>query len=155
MKTTKLLLIPTLLVHSVVCNAESTANNPIEMTVYRSPTCSCCSKWLEHATNHHFVIKDIISDDMQTIKQRFGVPDKLTSCHTAIVEGYVIEGHVPAEDIKKLLQDKPKVIGLSAPGMPIGSPGMEMGNQKDRYETITFDKDGNFQFFAEHGNSAP
>ena len=155
MKTSKLLLISTFLFNSTLINAESPAEESIEMTVYRSPTCTCCGKWLEHVNNHHYVIKDIISDDMQAIKQRFGVPDKLASCHTAIVEGYVIEGHVPAEDIKKLLHGKPKVSGLSAPGMPLGSPGMEMGNQKNHYETVTFDKEGNVKFFAEHGKSGP
>jgi len=146
----KLLLASSLLLHSLLIHAEP---NIKEMTVYRSPTCGCCGKWLEHVKSHHFVVQDIISDDMQAIKKRFGVPDKLASCHTAIVEGYVIEGHVPADDINKLLHDKPKVIGLSAPGMPMGSPGMEMGAQKDHYQTLTFDKDGNVQTFAEHGGN--
>lgn len=155
MKTTKLFLISSLLLQSLPINADSTSSNAIEMTVYRSATCSCCGKWLEHVSGHNFVISDNISSDMQAIKKRYGVPDKLASCHTAVVAGYVIEGHVPADDIKRLLLLKPHVIGLSAPGMPIGSPGMEMGDHKDLYETVTFDQAGNVQTFTEHGINMP
>lgn len=121
-----------------------------EMTVYRSPTCGCCGKWTEHASQNHFVIKDIVSDDMQAIKKKYGVPEKLASCHTAIVDGYVIEGHVPATDIEKLLKIKPKVVGIAAPGMPMGSPGMEMGAKQDDYDVVSFDSEGNYQIFSEH-----
>lgn len=121
-----------------------------EMTVYRSPTCGCCGKWIEHVKQNQFVVKDIVSDDMDAIKKQHGVPDELSSCHTAIVDGYVIEGHVPAADIRKLLQMKPKITGLAAPGMPMGSPGMEMGGRKDDYQIISFDKDGHYEVFADH-----
>jgi len=121
-----------------------------EVTVYRSPTCGCCGKWMEHASQNHFVIKDIVSDDMQAIKKKYGVPEKLASCHTAIVDGYVIEGHVPAADIEKLLKIKPKVVGIAAPGMPMGSPGMEMGGKQDDYDVVSFDSTGNYQIFSEH-----
>ena len=121
-----------------------------EMTVYRSPTCGCCEKWIDHVKQNHFVIKDIISDDMQAIKQKYGVPEKLASCHTAIVDGYVIEGHVPAADIQKLLKTKPKVTGISAPGMPMGSPGMEVGSRQDDFDVMSFDSAGNVQVFSEH-----
>lgn len=151
MRSSTLLLASTLLTHSLLTHAETAATLSSEMSIYRSPTCGCCEKWLEHVKSHHFIVKDIISDDMQAIKKRFGIPDKLASCHTAIVGGYVIEGHVPATDIEKLLHDKPNIIGLSAPGMPMGSPGMEMGNQQDYYETVTFDKAGNVTTFTKHG----
>ena len=123
---------------------------PVEMTVYRSASCGCCGKWIAHAQQNQFNITSVISDDMQAIKAKFGVPEKLASCHTAIVGGYVIEGHVPAEDIKKLLQTKPNLVGVAAPGMPLGSPGMEMAGQKDAYHVVSFDKEGKSAVFAEH-----
>ncbi len=126
------------------------ASKPVEMTIYRSPTCGCCENWLEHVKQSGINIKDVVSDDMQAIKEKYGVPNKLASCHTAIVDGYVIEGHVPASDIQKLLQTKPKVVGIAAPGMPMGSPGMEMGGKKQDYQVMSFDKDGKFEVFASH-----
>lgn len=129
--------------------AEETAKQ-VEMTVYRSPTCGCCENWLEHAEKNGFKINDVVTSDMEAIKKKYGVPDKLASCHTAIVDGYVIEGHVPAGDIQKLLQTKPKVLGIAAPGMPMGSPGMEMGGQTQDYKVMSFDKDGKFEVFANH-----
>ena len=127
-----------------------TISNEKNMTIYRSPTCGCCGKWEDHARSNHFVINDIISDDMQAIKKKYGIPEKLASCHTAIVDGYVIEGHVPVADIEKLLKIKPKVVGIAAPGMPMGSPGMEMGGKQDDYDVVSFDGSGNYQIFSEH-----
>jgi hypothetical protein len=101
---------------------------PLKITVYRSPNCGCCRLWLEHLNRHQFEITDIIRSDMQDVKKRYGVPDSLASCHTAIIDGYVIEGHVPAADIKKLIRDKPDIAGLSVPGMPRGTPGMDMND---------------------------
>jgi len=115
---------------------------PTEMTVYRSPTCGCCGKWIDHMKKQGFVIKDIQREDMDTLKRELGVPEELQSCHTARVGDYVVEGHVPAADVKKLLTDKPKAIGLAVPGMVTGSPGMEMGGRKDPFEVIVFDRDG-------------
>jgi len=149
MKLIKTLLAAVFLASSVSLQAEE-ATADKEMTVYRSPTCGCCGKWIEHVKQNHFVVKDIVSDDMQAIKQKLGVPEQLASCHTAVVDGYVIEGHVPAADIEKLLQTKPKVTGISAPGMPMGSPGMEMGSRQDDYAVVSFDSAGNVQVFAEH-----
>ncbi len=120
------------------------------MTVYRSPTCGCCGKWIEHAKQNGFKVKDIVRDDMQVIKEKHSLPDKLASCHTAIVDGYVVEGHVPAGDIQKMLDSKSKVAGIAAPGMPMGSPGMEMGGQADPYKVVSFDKEGKFEVFASH-----
>ena len=143
-------LLPALLAFGLNVHAEEAAKPP-EMTVYRSPTCGCCGKWIEHVKSHNISIKDVISDDMDAIKQKYGVPEKLASCHTAVIDGYVVEGHVPAEDIYKLMHDKPKVVGISAPGMPMGSPGMEMGGRQDHFQVVSFDKDGNVAVFAEHG----
>ncbi len=117
------------------------------MTVYRSASCGCCSKWIKHIENHGFDVVDKVLDDVNPIKQRYGVPFKLASCHTALVDGYIIEGHVPAQDIKTLLADKPPVAGLSVPGMPVGTPGMEMGGRVDDYSIIAFDRDGGDKIF--------
>ncbi|MGH7998495.1 MAG: DUF411 domain-containing protein [Brasilonema sp.] len=108
-------------------------------TVYRSPDCTCCGGWIDHLKAHGFQIKDFPTPDIDAVKQKYNVPDNLASCHTAIVNGYVIEGHVPAQDIKRLLQEKPNVLGLSVPQMPVGTPGMEMGNQKDPFTVFAFD----------------
>lgn len=110
-----------------------------EIVVHRSPTCSCCEKWVAHLRENQFTIKDIVTDDMQAIKAKYGVPAEMASCHTAIINGYVVEGHVPADDIKTLLKIKPNVIGIAVPGMPVGTPGMEMGAKKDAYDVVSFD----------------
>ncbi len=99
-----------------------------------------------------FVINDVTTEDMDSIKQKWGVPKSLQSCHTAIVDGYVVEGHVPAGDVKKLLSTKPKAVGLAAPGMPSGSPGMEMDGTKPNFSVILFDSQGNGTTFHEYSN---
>jgi len=128
------------------------AENTKEILVYRSPTCSCCGKWLEHMKQNNFEVKDIVTEDMDQIKAKLGVPKQLASCHTAVIDGYVVEGHVPAADIEKMLKDKPKIAGLSVPGMPMGTPGMEMGGRKDPYQVISFDKDNNQQIYNSYEN---
>lgn len=120
------------------------------VTVYRSPTCGCCGAWLDHLRKHDFHVVDIQTTDMGSIKQRYGVPAQLASCHTAEVDGYVIEGHVPADDIKRLLKSRPTVAGLSVPQMPAGSPGMEMGGRKDPFTVVQFQKNGKFDAFREY-----
>src|SRR5687768_12736546 len=119
------------------------------ITVYRDPNCGCCSKWIEHLIKHGFRVKDNKSDEMSEVKRGLGVPDSMESCHTGVVNGYVIEGHVPAADIKRLLKEKPKVAGLAVPGMPMGSPGME-GPRTDRYDVLSFDKSGKTSVYAKH-----
>jgi hypothetical protein len=119
-----------------------------EITVYRSPTCGCCKTWEEYLRKNGFTVKDILQDDLSAIKEESGVTGKLASCHTALIAGYVIEGHVPAADIQRLLKEKPKVVGLTAPGMPGASPGMDSG--KDPYEVLTFDAKGNTTVWAKH-----
>ena len=103
------------------------------ITVYRSPTCGCCGQWIEHLKAHAFVVSDIVTNDMDQVKERFGVSPELASCHTARLNGYFIEGHVPAKDIIRLLTEKPDVKGLTVPGMPRGTPGMEMGAVRDDF----------------------
>ena len=113
-----------------------------EITVYKSATCGCCKEWVKHLQANGFSVKAQDVSDLMSYKSANGVPTKLASCHTATVDGYVIEGHVPANDIKRLLKERPAVSGLVVPGMPIGSPGMEQVAHKDRYEVLTFDKQG-------------
>lgn len=127
--------------------SEEVKADPIEITVYRSPTCGCCSKWIEHLKANGFEVADNVTKDVQAVKDKYGVPKEMASCHTAIVNGYVVEGHVPANDIKALLKIKPSIIGISVPGMPVGTPGMEMGDRKDAYKVIGFDKDRQYQIF--------
>ena len=146
MKSLKLFFAISLLLATVGVKAES-LNKPVDIVVHRSPTCTCCGKWLEHLKQNNFKVSDVVTNDVQAIKDKYGVSPELSSCHTAIVEGYVIEGHVPAEDIKALLKTKPKVIGLAVPGMVTGSPGMEMGPKKDPYKVISFDQDNQVKVF--------
>ena len=119
------------------------------ITVYRDPNCGCCTKWIEHLIKHGFRVKDNKSNAMSEVKRGLGVPESLESCHTGVVNGYVIEGHVPAADIQRLLKTKPKVAGLAVPGMPMGSPGME-GPRTDRYDVVSFDKTGKTAVYAKH-----
>ncbi|MCW8928817.1 MAG: DUF411 domain-containing protein [Gammaproteobacteria bacterium] len=111
------------------------------VTVYKSPTCGCCKEWITHLEENGFKVKAIDKTNLSKIKQKAGIPAGAGSCHTAFIDDYVIEGHVPANDIKKLLAEKRNVAGLTVPGMPMGSSGME-GNRKDRYSVYEFDKQG-------------
>lgn len=121
-----------------------------EITVFRSPTCGCCGQWIEHAKAAGFQVKDEVTEDMDAIKQRYGVPQSLTSCHTTVVGDYVVEGHIPAEDVQKLLTEKPDIAGIAVPGMPIGSPGMESGDYTEPYTVFSFTESGEIDAFAEH-----
>ena len=94
------------------------------ITVYKTPNCGCCVKWVEYLRKEGFEVKAINRDDLAPIKQRVGVPSAMSACHTALVDGYVIEGHVPVQAIRKLLQERPNTVGLAVPGMPVNSPGM-------------------------------
>ncbi|MEQ1560062.1 MAG: DUF411 domain-containing protein [Methyloglobulus sp.] len=123
------------------------AEEKIDIVVNRSPTCSCCGKWIEHLKQNNFNVKDVVSDDVRAVKTKYGVSQELASCHTAVVNGYVVEGHVPANDIKTLLKNKPSVVGISVPGMPMGTPGMEMGGKKDVYQVVSFNKNNQTQVF--------
>ena len=120
------------------------------ITVFKDPNCGCCRNWIAHLRQHGFdvVVKD--TSDVTAAKRAGRVPEKLRSCHTAFVNGYVIEGHVPAADIQRLLRDQPRVMGLAVPGMPAGSPGMEMGNRAERYDVIAYERGGSTRVFARH-----
>ena len=124
-----------------------------DITVYRSPSCGCCGIWLEHAQKHGFKVKDVKTEEMETLKQKYNVPPELASCHTTIVDGYVMEGHIPVDDIKRFLTEKPKnFAGLAVPGMPLGSPGMEAGDMKQPFQVLAFNKEGKVEVFQEHQN---
>ncbi len=154
MNRVKLLMLLVLLGLNFNLKAEVKENDQalIDMEVYRSPTCGCCRKWITHVEANGFKVKDYITNEVQVIKDQQGVPKNLASCHTALVNGYIIEGHVPASDIKKLLKLKPKVSGLSVPGMPVGTPGMEMGGKKDPYDVVSFDQQNNYKVFSRYGD---
>ncbi|QHG15723.1 DUF411 domain-containing protein [Nostoc sp. ATCC 53789] len=128
-------------------------STPLNATVYHSPECNCCGGWIDHLKTQGFEITDFSTPDIETVKQKYNVPDNLSSCHTAIVNGYVIEGHVPANDIKRLLQEKPNVVGLSVPQMPVGTPGMEMGNRKDPFTVFAFDGNKSVAVFNKYPSS--
>lgn len=118
------------------------------ITVYKSPTCGCCSGWVKHMKENGFKVNAINTNDVVKHKKEAGLPQKLYACHTAHIDGYVIEGHVPASAIKRLLAERPAVTGLAVPGMPMGSPGM--GGKKVRFPVLTFDKSGKTTVFSTH-----
>ncbi len=129
----------------------SSAAQAAAYTMFKDPNCGCCDEWAEHVREGmHAEVSVTQSADMAGVKDMHGVPAELRSCHTMIVEGYVIEGHVPAADIARLLEERPAgVVGLAVPGMPIGSPGMEMGNQVQPYQVIAFGEAG-YSVFASY-----
>lgn len=116
------------------------------VTVYKSPTCGCCSNWIAHLEEAGYAVEAHDQNDVRPIKAELGVAPELGSCHTAVVEGYVIEGHVPADAIARLLEERPNIVGLAVPGMPVGSPGME-GPNPQPYEILAFDAEGNVSVF--------
>lgn len=120
-----------------------------QVHVFKTPTCGCCSKWVEHLRANGFDVT--VQDVMSTAEYRrkYGVPEKLQSCHTAVVSGYAIEGHVPALEIQRLLKDRPKAKGLAVPGMPAGSPGME-GHRSDAYSVLIFDGEGRASVYQKY-----
>jgi hypothetical protein len=118
--------------------------------VYRNPGCPCCEKWKQLMAAAGFNITMQEDEDLVDRATSLGVPEKLHGCHTGTVGDYVISGHIPPDDIIRLLREKPKIKGLSVPGMPVGSPGMEVGDQKDSYEVVAFSSDGSSYSFAKH-----
>jgi hypothetical protein len=123
---------------------------PVLMTVYKSPTCGCCKEWIKHVEARGFTVKgvDLEYEALRPKMLALGVPEKLESCHTGVVGDYVVEGHVPADLIQRMLREKPKILGLAVPGMPQGSPGMEQGLGKQAYDVIAFEKNGKTRVYA-------
>jgi hypothetical protein len=143
------MLLRTVLGIPLLLSLHLTAAEPVEMNVYKTRTCGCCSKWVDHLKANGFA--PVVQDVPSTAEYRklHGVPDQLLSCHTATVAGYTIEGHVPAADIQRLLKTKPKAKGLAVPGMPLGSPGMEAA-RRDAYSVLLFTPDGKTSVFQKY-----
>ena len=128
------------------------AIDPMAVEVWKDPSCGCCGDWIDHMQKNGF---KVTTHDVgnNAVRKRLGLPEKYGSCHTALVGGYVVEGHVPADDVKRLLKEKPNALGVAVPGMPIGSPGMDgpaYGGRRDAYDTVLVLRDGSSQVFQSH-----
>lgn len=149
-----LILIPVVAALSLTSPTAPTAAETMPaqsvIEIYKSATCGCCTKWVEHLKSHGFKVKTNDVADPSSYRARLGIPDRLGACHTAIVDGYVIEGHVPVREIKRLLTERPRAKGLAVPGMPSGSPGME-GPRSDPYEVLLFQADGKYTVYQKYG----
>ena len=120
-----------------------------KIIVYKSPSCGCCREWVKRVEAAGFTVVPHDVPDMSDVKASFHVPDALSSCHTGVIGGYVIEGHVPPDLIKRVVAERPKIAGLAVPGMPVGAPGMEMdGRPADHYDVIAFDRAGKTKVYA-------
>lgn len=137
-----------ILLSTILLGAHFAAAQSIE--VFKTPTCGCCGKWVEHLRANGFTAKVTDVPNTAEYRKKFGVPEKLLSCHTAVVSGYAVEGHVPAADILRMLKIRPKGKGLAVPGMPIGSPGMEQGSRRDAYSVLLFDSTGAVSDFQKY-----
>ncbi len=133
---------------AVPCRAVFALEPLPQVHVFKNPTCGCCGAWVDHMKAAGFALTVTEIDDTSVARKKYGLPDRFGSCHTAIVAGYVVEGHVPASDVRRLLAMKPVAIGLAVPGMPVGSPGMEMGARKDPYQVLLVAKDGRERVFS-------
>ena len=131
-------------------SARAADTKDVQLEVWKSPSCGCCSKWVQYMTSHNYDVKpnDVTHGILAKIKMEAGIGPQLASCHTAKIGGYVIEGHVPVEDINRLLKKRPDAIGLAVPGMPMGSPGMEYGNEREPYEVFLIKKDGTVEIYS-------
>lgn len=129
--------------------SEASAPKP-SITVFKDPNCGCCRSWVEHLRKHGFDVAVRDTSDLSGAKRTGRVPEQLHACHTAFVNGYVVEGHVPAADIQRMLRERPKIMGIAVAGMPAGSPGMEMGSRADVYEVVAFNRDGTTRGYARH-----
>lgn len=136
-----------LMITGMVSAASAQQSKIVEL--YKSPYCGCCGAWGDHMKAAGFQIKEYNIEDLAPVKAKYGVADDLQSCHTAIIDGHVIEGHVPAQDIEKLLAEGGEKSGLAVPGMPVGSPGMEQGGMSEPYQVIRFSKTER-SVFAQH-----
>jgi hypothetical protein len=135
-------------VNGTAANARlASTTKPVAIKVYKTPTCGCCKSWVQHLRDNGFTVETVDMPDLSMVKQKYGVKPALQACHTAVVNGYVVEGHVPADLIMKLVKEHPAVAGLAVPGMPAGSPGME-GASKVPYDVLTFDKAGRTRVYA-------
>jgi hypothetical protein len=129
--------------------------DPIPMEVYLTPTCGCCSLWVDHMAENGFEpeLRYVTDQELNQVKQRLDVRPELSSCHTAIVNGYVVEGHVPADVVRDFLAEAPPMRGIAAPGMPVGSPGMEVGGIVEPYDVVAFTSDGRAVVYSRQGRT--
>ena len=122
-----------------------------ELVVYKTPWCGCCSGWVTHMRRAGYSPQVVEMEDLAPIREKHGVPFELSSCHTGVVGGYTVEGHVPPADVDRLLAEKPRALGLTVPGMPIGSPGMESPTgERESFETLLLLEGGRTRVFARH-----
>ena len=131
--------------------AQRQASQGPTVQVYKSPTCGCCVNWVKHLQDNGFATRVMDLENLSEIKAKHNIPGPAQSCHTATVDGYALEGHVPAADVRRLLSERPAVLGLAVPGMPIGSPGMEVPNVKPQpYNVMSFDRLGQLKVYSSH-----
>ncbi|WP_242521589.1 DUF411 domain-containing protein [Motiliproteus sp. SC1-56] len=132
---------------------EGRTDRQYDITVYRAESCGCCKGWIEHLEAHNFRVEDVVVEDVDPYKEKHGVPPQGASCHTAVVDGKVIEGHVPAQDIKALLASESDIRLLTVPGMPSGGPGMDWeGARKDAFKVYALSEDGEVSLFKEYSD---
>jgi len=127
---------------------------PPTLQVFKSPACECCEKWVEHLRAHGFAVEVTDVPDVERIKREHRVPERVASCHTALIGEYFVEGHVPAADVKRLLKERPRIAGLAVPGMPVGSPGME-GPDPEPFDVLAVDSEGQVKVFSSHHPGVP
>lgn len=132
----------------VTSGESGTVPENTEITMYRGEACNCCLDWAEYLEEEGFIVIDEIVDDLVAFKQEKGVPQAFYSCHTAVIDGYIVEGHIPAEEIRRMIDRQPDAIGIAVPGMPAGSPGMEVGHNEP-YQVLLFD-DQDYSVVAEY-----
>jgi len=132
-------------------SSDNILSDKIEVVMYKNAGCQCCTEWGDHMMEGEFDVEEVPTPVLMQVKQENGITRELASCHTALVDGYVVEGHVPIEDVRRLLEERPDAIGLAVPGMPVGSPGMETpGRTPDSYDVLLVNKDGSTSVFASH-----
>ncbi len=119
-----------------------------DIVVYKSPHCGCCTKWVDYLKGRGYRVEAINTQDVYAWKKKYAVPEKIAACHTAVIDGYVVEGHVTDRDIKRLLLTRPNIKGIAVPGMPVGTPGMEKGDIREAYDVISFDEQGRTEVFV-------
>lgn len=135
--------------------AQARQEAKVLVEVWKDPSCGCCKDWVSHLQNSGFAVK-VNETGNQAMRAKLGIPQKLGSCHTALVGGYAIEGHVPAQDIRRLLKEKPQAVGLAVPGMPVGSPGMDgaiYGGRRDPYDVLLVPRSGDARIFSSHNKA--
>jgi hypothetical protein len=145
----KIAILKLILIGGLATSAFATSETPV-VDVYKSPTCGCCGNWIDHLKANGFTVRTRDTDNVAQHKYRLGVPYGYGSCHTAEVNGYVVEGHVPAKDIKRLLKESPKVRGLAVPAMSMGSPGMGQGARQDHYDVRLVKQSDNIQTYTRY-----